>query len=146
MLAAEHAAVYGYGIVGAHLSGVQREAARTALRDHERRREELEALIRHRGATPGAAAPAYRLPQAVTGRASALRLAVHLEEGIAAHAYALAGAPRGRARRLGIGMLAGAAERAVRWRRALDPHDPPVEAFPGRPRPKKAPRRTSPPR
>jgi hypothetical protein len=144
MLAAEHAAVYGYGVVGAHLAGAERDTARDALHAHERRVELLETLVRQGGGTPKPAAPAYRLAHPVTGRARALQLAVHLEHGIAAHAYAVAGAPRGKARTLGVDLLADAATRATEWRQALDPHAPPVEAFPGRL--KKGRRRSSPPR
>jgi hypothetical protein len=144
MLAAEHATVYGYGVVGAHLRGAERDTARDALHSHDRRVERLETLVRQGGGTPKPAAPAYRLPAPVSNRADALQLAVHLEEGVAAHAFALAAAPRGPARALAVAALSDAAERATRWRLTLDPHTPPVEAFPGRLR--KGRRRSNPPR
>jgi hypothetical protein len=83
-LAAEHASVYGYGVVGAHLAGPAQQLARTAFDAHRSRRDRLIALIKDLGADPVAAAPAYTLPEPVTDAASAKRLAAHLELGVAA--------------------------------------------------------------
>ncbi|SDU76350.1 ferritin-like domain-containing protein [Jiangella alkaliphila] len=82
-LAGEHACVYGYGVAGAHLpDGV--EAALAALTTHRTRRDELIALIAAAGAEPVAAEPGYALPAPVTDEASALTLAVLLEERLGA--------------------------------------------------------------
>ncbi len=61
-LAAEHAAVYGYGVAGAHLSGARQKAAAQDWQIHEASRDALAAMITARGAQPVAAAAAYRLP------------------------------------------------------------------------------------
>ena len=83
-LAAEDAAVYAYGVVGAELTGSRRTAATDAYQAHRARREALQQRIAATGAAPVAAAPAYRLPSAVTGSASAVRLAGLVEDRICA--------------------------------------------------------------
>ncbi|RIQ34876.1 DUF4439 domain-containing protein [Jiangella rhizosphaerae] len=82
-LAGEHACVYGYGVVGAHLPDGA-EPAHTALAAHRSRRDELAALIAGTGADPVAAEPGYALPSPVTDEASARALAVLLEERLGA--------------------------------------------------------------
>ena len=81
-LAAEHAAVYGYGIVGAMVTGGAETLARADWLAHQEARDTLEAMLVKLGATPVAASPAYQLPFAVTGEASAVRLAAALEDGV----------------------------------------------------------------
>ncbi|WP_435833162.1 ferritin-like domain-containing protein [Kitasatospora purpeofusca] len=79
-LGAEHAAVYGYGVVGARVTDDgQRTAARTALAAHQARRDAWQRLLSGAGATPDPAAAGYQLPFPVTDAASAGRLAAHLE-------------------------------------------------------------------
>jgi hypothetical protein len=86
-LAAEHAAIYGYGVVGAMLSGRLQSQAHDYWVDHQEARDTLEAMLLKLGATPTAASPAYQLPFAVAGEASAAALAVVLEDGVV-QAYA----------------------------------------------------------
>ena len=81
-LAAEHAAVYGYGVVGAMLTGAAQAQARADWTAHQVARDTLEAMLTKLGATPVAASPAYQLPFPVTGAASAKRLAAALEDGV----------------------------------------------------------------
>nr|BEK68405.1 hypothetical protein KPHV_56320 [Kitasatospora purpeofusca] len=79
-LGAEHAAVYGYGVVGARLTDDgQRTAARTSLAAHQARRDAWQRLLAGAGATPDPAAAGYQLPFPVGDAASAGRLAAHLE-------------------------------------------------------------------
>ncbi|MFE6751725.1 ferritin-like domain-containing protein [Kitasatospora purpeofusca] len=79
-LGAEHAAVYGYGVVGARVTDEgQRTAARSALAAHQARRDAWQRLLSGAGATPAPAAAGYQLPFPVTDAASAGRLAAHLE-------------------------------------------------------------------
>ncbi|MGW2254491.1 ferritin-like domain-containing protein [Kitasatospora sp. NPDC001660] len=79
-LNAEHAAVYGYGVVGAKLPEDQQRAdARTAYAAHQARRDAWQRLLTGAGATPGAAAAGYQLPFPVTDAPSATRLAAHIE-------------------------------------------------------------------
>ena len=81
-LAAEHAAVYGYGVVGAMLAGTGQADARTDWTAHQVARDNLATMLTGLGATPVAASPAYQLPFAVTSAQSAARLAATLEEGV----------------------------------------------------------------
>lgn len=90
-LAGEHACVYGYGVLGAHLPD-DAPAARAALATHRARRDQLTALIAAAGAEPVAAEPGYALPSPVTDEASALALGVLLEERLGALYADLAGA------------------------------------------------------
>ena len=64
-LAAEHAAVYGYGVVGAMLSGAAGSLAHADWLAHQEARDTLEAMLVKLGATPVAAEPG--LPAAVPG-------------------------------------------------------------------------------
>ncbi|MET8540719.1 ferritin-like domain-containing protein [Kitasatospora sp. NPDC004799] len=79
-LSAEHAAVYGYGVVGAHLpDDPQRTDARTTHAAHQARRDAWQRLLTAFRAAPTPAAGGYQLPFPVTSPAEAARLAVHLE-------------------------------------------------------------------
>lgn len=127
-LSAEHAAIFGYGVVGAHLSGALVTAARQAEETHRFRRDEL--LVRLGDGAPPAA-PAYGLPFPVTGAAAALRLAVLIEERCAAAWQATLGATAGEQRRTGLAALTDCAQRAVGWRTAAK-ITPTLVPFPGR--------------
>ena len=131
VLAAEHAAVWGYGVVGGHLPVAVQEAARSADRAHRARRDTVTALLGARGATPVAAAPGYELPFPVADAVAARRLAVHLEKGTAATWHAALGTLAGAdLRRLAVGALADAATRGLQWRLAV-PGEPSTVPFPG---------------
>jgi len=127
-LAAEQAIVYGYGVLGAHLSGADQQLAGASLQVHQERRDAIAALITGAGATPSPAAAAYGLPFPVTGAGTARRLAVQLETSGAGAAWDLvsAAAPGSAARGVGIEWLADAAARVQRWGGA-------VPALPGQP-------------
>jgi hypothetical protein len=86
-LAAEHAAVYGYGVLGARLTGSAQRRARAAYDAHRARRDRLVTQVVAAKGRPVAAGPAYRLPFPVRGAAEATRLAAHLEAAVSA-AYA----------------------------------------------------------
>ena len=64
-LAAEDAAIFGYGVAGAHLSGTRKTAAEQDWTGHNEARDTLTAMISALGATPVAAQAFYRLPFAV---------------------------------------------------------------------------------
>jgi hypothetical protein len=116
-LAAEQAAVYGYGVVGAHLSGTARSQATAAYQAHRGRRDALAERVSAAGATPSPAAPGYQLPFAVTDASSATRLAAVLEERLAdVYANAIQASPAGADREQAATALRDAAVRAVRWR------------------------------
>jgi len=73
-LAAEHAAVYAYGVIGGVLGATPE--ANAAYAAHRGRRDQLMARI---GADAVAAEPAYELPFPVRNAAQARRLAVQVE-------------------------------------------------------------------
>jgi len=131
-LAAEHAAIFGYGAVGARLDKAGQEAARQAEAAHRSRRDALVVRIAAASASPPASAPAYGLPFPVTDRASALRLAITLEEGAARAWRQALPATSGDDRRLAVEALMDCAVRATRWRR-LAGVLPSTVPFPGAP-------------
>lgn len=115
-LAAEHAAVYGYGVVGGRIAGKRHAEARSAYDAHRARRDELARAVRDLGGEPVAADPAYALPFTVRDGATAVRLAGHLEDGVAGVYSDLVRASSGERRRAAADALREAAVRAVRWR------------------------------
>ena len=130
-LAAEHAIVWGYGVVGAHAGDALLARVRDADDAHRTRRDDTVALITRYGGTPVATEAEYALPFPVTDRGSALRLAVHLEEGAAAAwRSAVAATDDVQVRRAALTALSDAAVQATRWRLA-QPTTPATEPFPG---------------
>ena len=123
-LAAEHAAVYGYGIVGAMLKGSEQADARSDWTAHRVARDTLEAMLTKLGATPVAASPAYALPFAVTSAKTAARLAATLEDGVTRAYLGLVAVSDQRLRRFGAMAMQDAAQRAASWRGS-------TQAFPG---------------
>ncbi|MFE0811989.1 ferritin-like domain-containing protein [Streptomyces sp. NPDC058794] len=115
-LAAEHAAVYGYGVVGGRIGEERRAEARTAYDAHRARRDSLAREVRDLGAQPVSAAAGYALPFEVPDAASAVRLAAELEDRVAGVYSDLVRAVGGDRRAAAAGALREAAVRAVRWR------------------------------
>ncbi|WP_030346339.1 MULTISPECIES: ferritin-like domain-containing protein [unclassified Streptomyces] len=114
-LAAEHAAVYGYGVVGGRIEQRRRTEARTAYDAHRARRDALVRAVRDLGGTPVAASAGYALPFPVRDGAAAVRLAARLEERLAGVYSDLVRAATGARRTDAAGALREAAVRAVRW-------------------------------
>ena len=114
-LAAEHAAVYGYGVVGGRIREGRRTEARSAYDAHRARRDALARDIRDLGGTPVAAAAAYALPFPVPDSAAAVRLAAQLEDRVAGVYSDVVRATGGERRRSAAEALREAAVRAVRW-------------------------------
>ena len=115
-LAAEHAAVYGYGVVGGRIGEDRRAEATAAYDAHRARRDVLVREVRDLGGTPVAAAPAYALPFPVPDPAAAVRLAADLEDRVAGVYSDLVRAAVGGRRGTAAEALREAAVRAVRWR------------------------------
>ncbi len=126
-LAAEHAAVYGYGIVGSMLSGVDQATAYKDWVAHQVARDTLEAMLSKLGATPVAASPAYALPFAVTGTETAKQLAVTLEDGVTRAYLAVVAVSSRTLRSFGALAMQPPASRATAWRGGT------TQAFPGMP-------------
>lgn len=115
-LAAEHAAVYGYGVVGGRVDDKRQDEARTAYDAHRARRDALRRSVRDLGGRPEPAAAAYSLPFDVPDSPAAVRLAAELEDRIAAVYADVVRAAKGARRRDAAGALREAAIRATRWR------------------------------
>jgi hypothetical protein len=138
-LAAEQAATYGYGIVGAHLTGPRFAAAFGDSIAHQRARDSLTAMISARGGQPRPAAPAYRMPIAVHTAAQARSLAIVLERHVTAAYLGLVALPEPALRRFGAEQMRAAAVRSARWGGR-------PQAFPGLPASSlRRPGRTGPP-
>jgi ferritin-like protein len=130
-LAAEEAAIYAYGLIGVHLTGSGQTLARSAEADHRTRRDQLVSRLDQLKASPAPAPAGYRLPFPVTGRAAALKLAIHVEDGVAQAWRATLAVTTGSDRATSLGAFSNAAVQAVRWRRAAGVA-PLTMAFPGR--------------
>jgi hypothetical protein len=124
-LAGEHAAVYGYGIVGAQVtSAADLRAARAGYDAHRARRAALVTLVSSNGGQPVAADPAYDVGGPVTTPARARALAGRIEAAAAGPYADLVAAADGALRTAAAGWLRDAAVRGAGWTGT-------AEAFPG---------------
>jgi hypothetical protein len=130
-LTAEHAAVFGYGLVGARLDSGTLALATQAELAHRARRDGLVSRLTERGAKAPPAEPSYSLPGPVTDQASALKLAIGIEERTAAVWRAALLSTSGDDRRVAVDALADCAVRATRLRKAAG-QTPSTVPFPGR--------------
>ena len=129
-LRAEHAAIYGYGVVGAHL-GSAVELAYVAEQAHRGRRDALLVRLASKGVSAPPAEPGYALPFAVPDRPAALALAVTIEDRCAAIWRLVLPDTTGDERRLGLAALVDCATRATRLRKAAGTA-PLTVVFPGK--------------
>ncbi|HEY1823522.1 MAG TPA: ferritin-like domain-containing protein [Trebonia sp.] len=125
-LAAEHAAVYGYGVVGARLGGGQQSDARADWTAHQVARDTLVSMLTSLGATPVAASPAYALPFAVTNAQSAERLAATIENRVTQAYLGLVAVNTPTLRAFAAKAMQACAKRSVAWSGT-------TQAFPGLP-------------
>ena len=123
-LAAENAAIFGYGVAGAHLAGNSLAAAEQDWTTHNEARDTLAAMIRRLGAAPTATQAFYQLPFPVHDAASATALAAYLEDGVTKAYLGLVAVSDQRLRRFGALAMQDAAQRAAFWRGS-------TQAFPG---------------
>ena len=127
-LAAEHAAVYVYGVLGGQVSRAgqpeQYRAVSDAYTTHRGRRDLLTRTIADLGAHPVAAAAAYDVPAPLGGPAGLARVARDLEDGCAATYAQLVASTAGTQRRWAISALNDAAVRVLAFRGT-------PETFPG---------------
>jgi hypothetical protein len=132
-LAAEHAAVWGYGVVGAALSEATQASAAASEAAHRDVRDQVVALLHSRDADVVDAKGAYALPFPVLSEVDAAALAVVLENGVAAAwVRVLDQAAERSTRELAVGVLGDAEVRAVSWRTAAG-QTPVTSALPGLP-------------
>jgi hypothetical protein len=119
-LAAEHAAVHVYGVLGAQTSSSSTPAlfaaVSSAYAEHRSRRDLLTRAVTDLGATPVAAAASYVLPERLGTPEAVNRAARELEEGCAAtYAYLVANSV-GERRRWAVEALTNAAVRGLVFR------------------------------
>jgi hypothetical protein len=132
-LAAEHAAVWGYGVVGAALPEGDRQPAEAAEAAHRDVRDQVTALLVGRKAEVVDAKGGYALPFPVLSPVDAAALGAVLEDGVtAAWVRVLDQAAERSTRELAVGVLGAAEARAVGWRTAAG-QTPVTRAFPGLP-------------
>ncbi len=140
-LAAELSALYAYGRLGVLLDKDIQPVGHAAEAAHRARRDALFVKLDELKARPVEPEAAYALPFPLTDRDSALRLAVDVEEKVAAtwrsvlaFSAPAAGddADTGDPRRLALHGFTDAAARATRWRKIAGV-TPLTTAFPGRP-------------
>ena len=123
-LAAEHRALWLYGVLGARTSATGSPALFSAVTGaydaHRARRDGLRARLRDLGADPAAASPTYRLPRAVSSARDVRALARRSERATAGWWSAVVTTSVGPVRSEAAAALADAAQREL--------------AFGGRPR------------
>jgi len=124
-LAAEEAAIYAYGIIGVRAGQVLE--ARSAEQAHRRRRDYLVSKVEQPQTSPAG----YEMPFPVTDRATALKLAIHIEDGVAQAWRPVLAVTTDADRMNALAAMTDAAVRATRWRR-LAAVSPMTMAFPGR--------------
>ena len=125
-LSAENAAVYGYGLAGARLTGSQFTVAQEYWSGHRSARATLTTMITQLGSAPPPAAAAYRPPFPVNSAGAAVSLAAMLEDGVLTAYLGLVAVDDPSMRAFGAQRMQTAAIRAAYWRGTTVP-------FPGLP-------------
>jgi hypothetical protein len=125
-LAAENAAIFGYGMAGAFMTGTQQSTATTFWNEHRSAADTLSSMLRALGAQPVAADAAYKMPFAVHDGHEAVALAIFLEDGVTTAYLGLVAAGDAGLRGFAARAMQDAAVRAALWRRSS-------LAFPGFP-------------
>ncbi len=119
-LAAEHAAVYVVGVLGARSSPSRQPALYAALtdsyREHRRSRDQLSVLITKHGAVPVAAEVAYAVPAGLRTAAELSDAALQVERRIVKTFGQLIESTTGADRRWALVALNAAAVRQVEFR------------------------------
>lgn len=130
-VAAEHAAIYGYGLVSANVMPDQNELVSQSLAQHRERREAALAMMKEQSITAPLPAVGYRLPLTVNNAVNAAKLAIRMESDCAAAWRAvLEQTDSEQDREFAVKALTQCAVTAARWRKVLGAW-PVTEAFPG---------------
>jgi hypothetical protein len=127
-LADEHAALYLYGVLGAHTSASRTPALYAAVdaayAAHRARRDRLTALLEDAGEDPVASEPGYRIPSALRTDQQIAAEGLRLERGAASRYLWLVENSTEDVRALGVGALRNTAVRELSFRGS-------PEIFPG---------------
>lgn len=130
-VAAEHAAIYGYGMVSAHVMPEDNDLVSTSVAQHRDRREAAVALMNEQSVKVPLPAAGYQLPMVVNNAANAAKLAIRLESDCAvAWRAVLEQTDSEQNREFAVKALTQCAVLAARWRKVLGAW-PVTEAFPG---------------
>lgn len=130
VLAAEHVAVWGYGVVGAALGSADGDAV-SSQAAHRDLRDRVAELLDSRKVDPVPAKAGYALPFPVLSKKDAATLAVTLEDGVSrAWVRLLDQASEKSTRQLAVDSLGATEVRAVGWRTTAG-QTPVTSAFPG---------------
>ncbi|MEU5840398.1 ferritin-like domain-containing protein [Rhodococcus sp. NPDC047139] len=131
-LEAEHAAVFGYGVVAAFVDPSASEAVEEDTAAHRARRDATADALRAAGVDPPVASPGYTVPFPVTDPASAAQLAEQIESDTTVAWRSVVERARSESTRAdAVGALTETAIRAARWRASRGVV--PSVAFPGQP-------------
>jgi len=117
VVAGENAAVWAYGVIGAHLSGRPGLQAQRILDEHRAARQRWAALV----ADPPPAAVEYELPEPVDNARDARALAILIERRLVASYADAAAATDGATRAAAVADAVLCASRAVQWGGAPTP-------------------------
>jgi hypothetical protein len=133
-LAAEHAAMWVYGVAGAFVPDGLAGRLDEATTEHQARRDATERVLISAGVPPVPAEPGYLTPEPVTDAASALRLVITAENDAAAawRSVVECSPADPNLRGSALEALTAAAVRASRWRAAAGT-TPVTVPFPGAP-------------
>lgn len=132
-VAAEHGAIYGYGVVSAHSTPEDNPLVAESMAQHRTRREQALDMLAERSVTAPLPAPGYELPLEVTDPGDAAELAVRMESDTAtAWRAVLEQARTSQDRSFAVTAMTQAAVLAARWNQVLGV-TPITTAFPGGP-------------
>ncbi|MGI9126512.1 MAG: ferritin-like domain-containing protein [Mycobacterium sp.] len=128
---AEHAAIYGYGLVSAHSLPTRNELISEAVAQHRDRREAALAMLAEQSAKAPLPAIGYELPIVVDSPTNAAKLAVRMEDDCAvAWRAVLEQTESEKDRSFAVTALTQCAVMAARWRKVLGAW-PVTQTFPG---------------
>lgn len=130
-VAAEHATIYGYGVVSAHSPPEVNDLVAKSMLEHRERREAGLAMLAARSVGAPLPAAGYQLPAKVDNPIDAAKLAVRMEEDDAvAWRAVVEQSTDEQDRAFAVTALTQCAVTAARWRRVLG-IAPVTVAFPG---------------
>lgn len=130
-LSAEHSAIFAYARFGVLLDKAVQKEARTGEEMHRTRRDALLVQLAELKAAAPVAQAGYALPFPVTDKATALKLAAYVEDGVAATWRAALADAEGEVRRRILVAYTDAAVRGTRWRKLAEV-TPATVPYPGR--------------
>jgi len=115
-LAGEHAAIYGYGVVGPRLKTSQANQARSARNSHRAARDQLERRILAGGGQPVVADSSYVVDVDGASQQKLRAILTSIEDRLCELYATVVLEPDDDARRLGIDQMQATAVRATQWR------------------------------